>query len=142
MTLGTRSYKFRDYSRSSLQRKQNGDTADSLKPDAPKNRTLKVDWMIHEQDGQFRDLLVAMRRKSGLTIAAVARRLNVDRSSIKKYYDRKRGKKASSRLSWFMRYAEATGCKVYVVFPTDTEARQLDPHGSVSTPPLRGVEGA
>lgn len=107
---------------------------------ATKTRTIEVDYAIHEADGQFKQLLLDMRRKSGLTIAAVAARLGVDRTTIKKYYAGKRGAKRSSTMRWFLRYAEACGCKVYVVFPTKEQARHLSPHDQVSIPPLRGVE--
>lgn len=70
-------------------------------------------------------LLKQMRQASGLTIRSIAERMGIDKSSLSQYFWAKRGNKGSSRLEWFLRYAEATGCTIWITFPDKTEQQRL-----------------
>jgi len=148
MTLPIRKSRYSDYrgysnTQLKLQNEKEWEGLGQMtKPPTPKDRTLELDYEIHQEIGQFRDLLIAMRRKARLSIAGCARRLGVKPETINQYYRSKRGAGGNASLIWFLRYAEATGCKIYLVFPTDHEVRKLDSYARIETPPLKGIDRA
>lgn len=82
-------------------------------------RTAGVKFEIATDPESFGGLLKAMREKSMLTTKMLAAKLGVRPASINQYLYRKRGQGGTSTLRWFLRYAEACGCKVHISFPTE-----------------------
>ena len=70
-------------------------------------------------------LLKTMRHASGLSIRAVAERMGIEKTSLTQYFWAKRGNRGTSRLEWFLRYAEATGCTIWITFPSAEEQVRL-----------------
>ena len=56
----------------------------------------------------------------------MARKLGIEPNSITQYLYRKRGQGGSSTLRWFLRFAEACGCRGYLVFPAPDSVRHLE----------------
>lgn len=84
---------------------------------------LKASVVAGEYD--MSRLLKKMRHASGLSVRAVAERMGIQRESLNQYYWQKRGRKGSSRLEWFLRYAEATGCTIWLTFPSQDDQIKL-----------------
>lgn len=88
-----------------------------------RSRLLKAEVVAKEQ-GMGR-LLRAMRDASGLTTRQIAKRMGIEKESLAQRYWERTGKGGTSRLDWFLRYAEATGCRIYVTYPSMKEQYQL-----------------
>tara|TARA_R110002051_G_scaffold38872_1_gene82285 strand:- start:199 stop:573 length:375 start_codon:yes stop_codon:yes gene_type:complete len=82
-------------------------------------RTAGVKFEIATDPESFGGLLKAMRERSMLTTKMLAAKLGVKPASVNQYLYRKRGQGGTSTLRWFLRYAEACGCKVHISFPTE-----------------------
>ena len=82
-------------------------------------RTAGVKFEIADSPESFGGLLKTMRERSMLTTKMLAAKLGVRPASINQYLYRKRGEGGTSTLRWFLRYAEACGCKVYISFPSE-----------------------
>lgn len=80
-----------------------------------------------------------MRRRSGLTTRMLAAKLGIAPMSINEYFYRKRGVGGTSTLKWFLRLAEACGCKVYITFPGEDHAKRVDVDGVVEPGPMTAV---
>jgi len=83
----------------------------------PVDVTLTVD--------RFARLLREMRERSQLTTRQLAGRMGVERDSLTQYFYRKRGSGGTSSLRWFLRFASACGCRVYVTYPSRTVVEGL-----------------
>jgi hypothetical protein len=70
-------------------------------------------------DGEARwsEVLQEMRLRAGLTVKQLAERMGCTEGSLHQYYYQKRGVGGTSTLRWFMRYAEACGCRVSMTYP-------------------------
>lgn len=93
----------------------------TLKPQrgrGSEHRTAGVKFEVATDPASFGGLLKAMRERSMLTTKMLAEKLCVRPASINQYLYRKRGQGGTSTLKWFLRYAEACGCKVYIAFPS------------------------
>ena len=88
-----------------------------------KSSRLKADSMAGERG--FVQKLKAMKQQSGLSTRAIAKRMGIQRESLNQYFWMRRGKGGSGRLSWFLRYAEATGCSVWLTYPSLHEQEKL-----------------
>jgi hypothetical protein len=95
-------------------------------------RTAGVKFEIADSPESFGGLLKAMRERSMLTTKMLASKLGVKPASVNQYLYRKRGQGGTSTLRWFLRYAEACGCKVYISFPTEMPTT-LNTPGFVAT---------
>jgi hypothetical protein len=110
-------------------------------PNSPgQKRTTMVDFDICEGPGEFGNLLKEMRTKSGMSLPRLARRLDCSYRNLSRFmYTRRTG--GSSTLKWFLRFCEATGCKLYLVFPSKYERDRLTDEPLEKTPSLPVVEG-
>ncbi len=87
------------------------------------NRTVEtverrgVSYAVAADPKSFGELLTTMRQRSLLTTRMLAGKLGVAPASVNQYFYRKRGSGGTSTLKWFLRFAEACGCKVYITFP-------------------------
>ena len=70
-------------------------------------------------------LMKAMREASGLTTRQIAMKMGIARESLSQYFWQRVGKGGSSRLSWFLRFSDACGCRVYITFPSLEEQHQM-----------------
>ena len=70
-------------------------------------------------------LLKAMRAASGLTTRQLALKMGIQMESLSQYFWQRVGKGGSSRLLWFLRFAEACGCRVYIAFPSNLEQHEM-----------------
>lgn len=70
-------------------------------------------------------LLASMKKESGLTTRQIAQRMGISKESLEQYFHQKRGTRGSSRLSWFLRYAKATGCQVWLSYPSCKTQEEL-----------------
>ena len=95
-------------------------------------RLAGVKFEIADDPASFGGLLKTMRDRSMLTTKMLAGKLGVRPASINQYLYRKRGQGGTSTLRWFLRYAEACGCKVYIAFPGSTPSPPQTP-GFVAT---------
>jgi transcriptional regulator with XRE-family HTH domain len=66
---------------------------------------------------EWSELLQEMRLRAGLTVRELADRMGVTPGAIHQYYYNKRGVGGTSTVRWFMRYAEACGCRVSLTYP-------------------------
>ena len=98
-----------------------------------------ISYAVAADPKSFGELLGAMRQRSMLTTRMLAAKLGVVPASINQYFYRKRGKGGTSTLKWFLRYAEACGCKVYITFPGESHAKQVDLDGVVAPGPMIGI---
>jgi transcriptional regulator with XRE-family HTH domain len=73
---------------------------------------------VTRDEDRFARLLREMRKRSNLTTKELASRLSVTPGSIAQYFYRKRGVGGTSTLRWFLRFASACGCRVYVTYPS------------------------
>jgi transcriptional regulator with XRE-family HTH domain len=73
---------------------------------------------VTRDEDRFARLLREMRKRSNLTTKELAERLAVTPGSIAQYFYRKRGVGGTSTLRWFLRFASACGCRVYVTYPS------------------------
>ena len=110
-------------------------------PNTPsRNLTKNVEFDICEGPGEFGNLLKEMRTKSGMSLPRLARRLDCSYRNLSRFmYTRRAG--GSSTLKWFLRFCEATGCKLYLVFPSKHERDRLTDKPMEKTPLLPVVEG-
>ena len=83
------------------------------------SRSAGVKYEITQDQEGFGGLLKSMRERSMLTTKMLAGRLGGKPASVNQYLYRKRGQGGTSTLRWFLRFAEACGCKVYVTFPSE-----------------------
>lgn len=98
-----------------------------------------ISYAIASDPRSYGTLLGEMRRRSLLTTRMLAAKLGVAPMSINQYFYRKRGVGGTSTLKWFLRFAEACGCTVYITFPGEAHARRVDKDGIVAPGPLIGV---
>ena len=84
----------------------------------------RLTYSVEGGDMRLHRILQEMRRQSGLSLRALAERMGIQRDSLNQYFWQRRGG-GSSRLSWFLRYAEACGCKVWLTFPSMKEQVSL-----------------
>jgi len=98
-----------------------------------------MSYAVAADPRSFSALLGTMRERSMLTTRMLAAKLGVAPASINQYFYRKRGAGGSSTIKWFLRYAEACGCKVYITFPGENDAKRVDADGVVAPAPLIGV---
>ena len=89
--------------------------------------------------GAFAALLKEMQRRSTLSTRALSKKLGVEPNSINQYFYKKRGMGGSSTMKWFLRFAEACGCRVYLTFPSDREVRHLE-RRPMNVPVIEAVE--
>jgi hypothetical protein len=110
-------------------------------PNSPGGRrAVQMDFDICDTPGEFGNLLKRMRTKSGLSLPRLARKLDVSYRNLSRFlYTRRAG--GSSTIKWFLRFAEATGCKVYMVFPTKWESDRMSDTPMTKTPTIKTVEG-
>lgn len=73
----------------------------------------------------FAHLLKDMKAASGLTTRQIAKLMGIEKESLDQYFWSKRGRGGSSRLNWFMRFAVATGCTIWLSFPSQHGQVQL-----------------
>jgi hypothetical protein len=88
------------------------------------HESKKLKWTAEGGDRNMLRLLKDMKAASGLSMRALAERMGIQRSSLNQYFWQRR-KGGSSRISWFLRYAEACGCRVWLTFPSMKEQVQL-----------------
>ena len=110
-------------------------------PNSPGGRrAVQMDFDICDTPGEFGNLLKRMRTKSGLSLPRLARKLDVSYRNLSRFlYTRRAG--GSSTIKWFLRFAEATGCKLYMVFPTKWESDRMSDTPMTKTPTIKTVEG-
>ena len=96
-----------------------------------------VSFAVAADPKSFGALLTTMRQRSLLTTRMWAAKLGVAPASVNQYFYRKRGSGGTSTLKWFLRFAEACGCKVYITFPSGKPPKMLD--GIVPPGPMIGV---
>lgn len=73
----------------------------------------------------FAQLLKEMQRRSTLSTRSLAKKLGIEPNSINQYFYKKRGMGGTSTIRWFLRFAEACGCRLYLTFPTRQDLRHL-----------------
>ena len=83
---------------------------------------VEVAYAIQSNPRAFGELLQEMRLRAGLTIPALAARMDVEANALHQYFYRKRGVGGTSTVRWFLRFAEACGCGVTVTFPVSARA--------------------
>ena len=110
-------------------------------PDTPgRRRTVEVEFDICDKPGEFGGLLKLMRTKSGMSLPRLASKLEVSYRNLSRFlYTRRSG--GSSTIKWFLRFAAATGCKLYLVFPSKHERDRLTDIPLPSTPTLKVLDG-
>ena len=109
-----------------------------ITPLAPRRK--EIPYALTRDGTAFAALLRDMQRHAGLSTRAVARRVGVEPSSINQYLWKQRGRGGSSTLKWFLRFAEACGCRLYLTFPTAETVRYLE-RMPPKAPILFGVGG-
>lgn len=110
----------------------------TIKPAAKiASRGISYELTLHGE--AFAALLKEMQRRSTLTTRALSKKLGVEPNSINQYYYKKRGMGGSSTIKWFLRFAEACGCRLYLTFPTERELRQLE-RRPMMPPAIEAVE--
>jgi transcriptional regulator with XRE-family HTH domain len=72
---------------------------------------------LREDPQAFARLLVKMRRRAGLTRAALARGLGIKAASLKQYENGRRGSKGTAGLAWLLRFAAGCGCRISAELP-------------------------
>ena len=87
-------------------------------------KSKRLVYTVEGGDKSVHKLLQDMRLASGLSLRALAERMGIQRGSLNQYFWQRRGG-GSSRLSWFLRFAEACGCKVWLTFPSLSEQVEL-----------------
>ena len=87
-------------------------------------RSKRLVYTVEGGDKLIHRLLQDMRASSGLSLRALAERMGIERGSLNQYFWQRRGG-GSSRLSWFLRFAEACGCRVWLTFPSMSEQVEL-----------------
>lgn len=85
----------------------------------------KVRHSVIAGERGFAQLLKEMRAKSGLTTRQIATKMGITRESLNQYFWLKRGSGGTSRMSWFLRYAEACGCVLWLTYPSNKDQVQL-----------------
>ena len=73
---------------------------------------------VTRESDRFSRLLREMRKRSRLTTVELAGRMGISPSSVTQYFYRKRGAGGTSTVRWFLRFASACGCRVYVTYPS------------------------
>lgn len=87
-------------------------------------RSLRLKNLDGDRD--FTKLLRQMRKASGLSLRALADRMGLkSRESLSRYFSQMKGRGGTSRMSWFLRYAAACGCTVWVTMPSGKEQTEL-----------------
>jgi hypothetical protein len=110
----------------------------SVKPAAEvQSRGVSYELTLH--GGAFAALLKEMQRRSTLSTRALSKKLGVEPNSINQYFYKKRGMGGSSTMKWFLRFAEACGCRLYLTFPTERELRRLEQR-PMMPPAIEAVE--
>jgi hypothetical protein len=89
-------------------------------------RTQGVTFDIVTDKKRFSGLIREMRIQAMLPTRILANRLGIRQASLNQYFYRKRGSGGTSTLKWFLRFAEACGCRVYITFPSAREADRLE----------------
>ena len=102
------------------------------------SRGVSYELTLHGE--AFAALLKEMQRRSTLTTRALSKKLGVEPNSINQYFYKKRGMGGSSTMKWFLRFAEACGCRLYLTFPTAETVRYLE-RMPPKAPILFGVGG-
>jgi len=93
---------------------------------ATEKRGQSIPYELTLQRGAFAALLKEMQRRSTLTTRTLSKKLGVEPNSINQYFYKKRGMGGSSTLKWFLRFAEACGCRVHLTFPSEHDLRHLE----------------
>ena len=106
------------------------------RPAAARTRGISFDIVTDKQ--RFSSLIREMRIQSMQPTRILANRLGVRQASLKQYFYRKRGSGGTSTLKWFLRFAEACGCRIYITFPSARDADKLDVT-PMKTPSFIGV---
>ena len=83
---------------------------------ATDRRSTKLTYTVEGGDKRIHGLLKDMRAGSGLSLRALAERMGIQRGSLNQYFWQRRNA-GSSRLSWFLRFAEACGYTVWLTSP-------------------------
>ena len=102
-------------------------------------QTQGVSFDIVTDKKRFATLIREMRVQSMLPTRILANRLGVRQASLNQYFYRKRGSGGTSTLKWFLRFAEACGCRLYLTFPTERELRRLEQR-PMMPPAIEAVE--
>lgn len=106
------------------------------RPAAARTRGISFDIVTDKQ--RFSSLIREMRIQSMQPTRILANRLGVRQASLNQYFYRKRGSGGTSTLKWFLRFAEACGCRIYITFPSARDADKLDVT-PMKTPSFIGV---
>ena len=88
------------------------------------HRSKRLTYTVEGGDKHIYRILQQMRAESGLSLRALAERMGIRRDSLNQYFWQRRGG-GSSRLGWFLRFAEACGCRVWLTFPSLKEQVEL-----------------
>jgi len=107
-------------------------------PQEQEARTQNVTFDVVTDKRRFAHLIREMRVQSMLTTRTLANRLGIRQASLNQYFYRKRGAGGTSTLKWFLRFAEACGCQLYITFPSAKEAHRLE-SAPMKTPTFIGV---
>lgn len=83
----------------------------------PPNRQRLTAQDLTKDGAALAQLIVKIRKRSGLSRAELARRLGVKPSSLKQYENGRRGRYGKAGLRWFVRLAEGCGCEVSLELP-------------------------
>lgn len=100
-------------------------SAKPLPPKATDRPSKRLSHKVIAGEGGMYQLLQAMRKASGLSLRVLAERMGIQRNSLNQYFWQRRGEGGSSRLGWFLRFAEACGCRVWITFPSLHEQMEL-----------------
>lgn len=106
-------------------------------------KSRRVKWGDVSGSRGFQKLLKDMKAQSGLSTRALAERMGIQRESLNHYFWAKRGEGGTSKLNWFLRYAEACGCTIWCTFPSMKSQVELKARYSrpVGNPNWRRKEG-
>ena len=89
------------------------------------HKSVKINHVQVMEPGYMARVLKKMRAESGLSLRAISERMGITRNSLSQYFWQRRGDQGSSRLEWFLRYAAACGCRVWLTYPSRAEQEEL-----------------
>ena len=93
---------------------------------AKESSTKVLTWEWGASHSGFAELLQEMKVRAAMTVPELAARMGVAPNAVHQYFYKKRGAGGTSTMKWFLRYAEACGCRVTLTFP-DQERRSSTP---------------
>lgn len=109
-------------------------------PAPHRGQRLKIDRLTRRikpstVTGEFAvgKLLKDMKHASGLTSRQIARKLGTTRENVEQHFWRY-GNGGTGRLIWFLQYAEATGCEIWVSFPSKHTAEEMKQEADLVPP--------